>query len=257
MQYYTPEALTQFDIELSKIPSRAQNLQELFVVRRYRSEAGAEYGKHGIGRRLPLISRCIYQIFSILPVTRTTLPNDDERQDATIFIQNLLIHIYAIVDNLAFVWMHERHIKKPNGQPIPNGQVGFNIDKKHIWASLPTELQDYFSEPVMTSWFLYLENFRHTLAHRIPLYIPPYSIDPKNVDLYNSFDNEAVSMLRKKKFDEYERLIAKRDDLTFYRPLIAGSPTVEKRLIAFHAQVIADFITIEDIAKRVLEKIDS
>lgn len=41
---------------------------------------------------------------------------------------------------------------------------------------MPAELQAYLAEH--DAWFEYLEDYRHALAHRIPLYIPPRQLGP-------------------------------------------------------------------------------
>jgi hypothetical protein len=40
----------------------------------------------------------------------------------------------------------------------------------------------------LEAWFAYLADYRHALAHRIPVYILPGNVCPKDVDAYNDLE---------------------------------------------------------------------
>ena len=67
---------------------------------------------------------------------------------------------------------------------LPTGRSAFG--NRGYRESFSAEFQAYLQE--LDAWFGQLENFRHALAHRIPLYIPPYIIDPKNEQAYRELE---------------------------------------------------------------------
>jgi hypothetical protein len=53
---------------------------------------------------------------------------------------------------------------------------GLRPKNEIVMASLDVDVRKYLNS--MDRWFEYLENYRHALAHQIPLYIPPYGPRP-------------------------------------------------------------------------------
>jgi len=96
----------------------------------------------------------------------------------------------------------------------------------------------------MDEWFSHLEDFRHATAHRVPLYIPPFMLDPANQDAYRDLDRRAAEALGRHEFENYEALTQERDALRHFRPMIATSIN-EGANALFHPQLLADFATVE------------
>jgi hypothetical protein len=236
------------------VPSKVAKLVEAFLLRQYVSPIAREYAHHGVARRLGTLARCIDRVYSLLPPELDEVPGQDVRTDATIFIQAFVFNAYGVLDNLALVWVNERNIRKPNGQPLPNGRVGLTKDKEEVRQSFSAEMRAYLEE--RDPWFTYLENFRHSLGHRIPLYIPPYILDPKNLIQYESLDLRMSDALRRSDLAEHSRLEGQRDALTHFRPWMKQSFADPTPPVVFHAQVLADFATVEDMSLRMLAELN-
>src|SRR5712671_1522714 len=88
-----------------------------------------------------------------------------------ICIQAFTFNAFACLDNLAWIWVCEKKLTTEQGDPIPAGKVGLGKKCKLVRRSLPADIRKYLKS--LDAWFDHLENFRHALAHRIPLYIPP------------------------------------------------------------------------------------
>ena len=86
--------------------------------------------------------------------------------------------MFGCADNLAWLWVEEKGVTKPDGSPLPANSVGLGTKYKPVRDSFSQAFRDYLT--AKQPWFTQLENYRHALAHRIPLYIPPYRIDPVN-----------------------------------------------------------------------------
>jgi hypothetical protein len=96
-------------------------------------------------------------------------------------------------------------------------------------------------------WFEQLKDYRDALAHRIPLYIPPFTLDPADAGAYQALDQQATAALRAHDFDGYARLNANKVALTRFRPIMAHSIYALGRTMLFHPQLLADFATIEEL----------
>tara|TARA_R110000787_G_scaffold1497_6_gene6261 strand:- start:31356 stop:31796 length:441 start_codon:yes stop_codon:yes gene_type:complete len=136
-----------------------------------------------------------------------------------------------------------------NGSDLPNVYVGLREKNKLVRASFRPEFREYLKS--IDKWIGNLEDFRHALAHRIPLYIPPYCIPEDNRDAYEH--------LEKQKFQcssaEWERLDAEQMELCHFAPIMQHSFGEKSRPIVFHAQVIADFNTIIELGLKILEEL--
>jgi hypothetical protein len=254
MPYFNEDHLRHLEDGFAAIADKARELAGHFVDRHYVSELAKEYAHHGVARRIGTLARCITQIYTILPPERDEVPHQEALTDATIFTQAFVFNAYGVLDNLAFVWVNERNIRKADGQSLPNGRIGLTKDKEQVRESFSPEMQAYLKE--RDRWFAHLENFRHSLGHRIPLYIPPYIVDPANVRLYEDLESRMNEALRRWDLAEHTRLKVERDALIQFRPWMKqsyGDPTPP---VVFHAQVLADFATVEEMSLKILAELN-
>ena len=148
-------------------------------------------------RRLKVLARCISNVFTEFTPERTELPSRDELSDATINVQSFVFNVFGAIDNLAWVWMHD-YIgqKRADGTPIPDGHIGLGAKNANVRATLSKEFQDYLT--TLDEWFDQLADLRHALAHRIPLYIPPYVIEQKDHAAYMEFEIKMTEAAKSK-----------------------------------------------------------
>jgi hypothetical protein len=136
---------------------------------------------------------------------------------------------------------------------IPRRHVGLGKDNKAVRSSLSAELQSYLA--AMDGWFEYLSDFRHALAHRIPVYIPPGIVPQRNVEAYNAITVQMTDALNKMNPYDYEQLSKQQCKLLVFQPVIAHSTTETKAPYVFHAQLIADFLTVEALGDKILQEL--
>jgi len=89
----------------------------------------------------------------------------------------------------------------------------------------------------------YLESYRHTLAHRVPLYIPPHMVDPSNEENYRKLNTAELVTLDR---SERERIKTDRMKHTHFKAMMMHD-LEESREVAFHAQLLTDFLTIKEL----------
>jgi hypothetical protein len=255
MPYFDEDTLRRLRDGFDSVPARAQALTETFLGRAYLSVVAKEHAHHGVCRRLATLARCISQIYALLPPERDEVPVRDVLVDATIFIQAFVFNAYGVLDNLAFVWVNEKNVRKSDGQPLPNGRIGLTSDKEQVRLSFSPEMQTYLAG--RDAWLANLENFRHSLGHRIPLYIPPYIVSPANLPLYEELESRMdEALFRRSDLADYQRLKVEQQALTRFRPWMKHSFEDPTPPIVFHPQLLADFATVEEMSKRILAELD-
>lgn len=252
--YFNDEALKKLHEEHLAIAYKCQCLVFSYLNRNYRDSRAGEYATHGFSRRLKTLTRCIDNVFRVLPPDRADLPSMDELFDAMINIQAFVFNLFGSIDNLAWIWVQEKPVRKKDGSPIPNSWVGLSKDNKCVRSSLSTEFQKYLKKS--DGWFDHLEDFRHALAHRIPLYIPPYSIPKDKEALYRQLEERKIEAMKCRDFAECNRLKAEQEASATFIPQITHSFEENSGVISFHPQLLTDFLTIEELAQKMLKELD-
>lgn len=250
--FYSDKALATLGDECTGLTERCMQLQERCLNHNFQSERAREFARHGLARRLCVLVRCILNVFGVIPPEFDGLPTTDELQDAEIQLQAFLINVFGCLDNLAWIWVKERDVKNPkNGKALGTGAVGLRPKNEVVMDSLDADLRAYLES--MEDWFQYLENYRHALAHQIPLYIPPFGPRPGCEDRYLELETEITERTLRGDLAELDSLRRERSEQTVFRPYIMGSFTDGTQPMPFHWQIICDFKTIEAISAKMLD----
>jgi hypothetical protein len=228
------------------------HLQQRCMEYRFGNEQAKENAVHGFSRRLSGLVRCIENTFGAIPPELEGVPTSDAVHDTEIQVQAFIVNVFGCLDNLAWVWVLERNITKANGEPVPPEWIGLRTPNTLVRNSPSNELRKYLEDAA--PWFEYLEDYRHALAHRIPLYIPPFAIDPKNEVRYRELEEEITSLIIKGQLEEASALKRERDGLKFFRPFIVHS-WGRAQPMEYHVQMLADFKTIEAISAKLLDEL--
>lgn len=189
-----------------------------------------------------------------MPPDRIELPTSEELSDSAINIQAFVINVFGSIDNLAWVWVLEKEITKCDGSPLPNSWVGLGEKNKLVRSSFSDRFQNYLKG--LNGWFDNLENFRHALAHRIPLYVPPHVVPKDNVAAYQELEDRMSIALNRQDLVEHERMSVEQNALVAFIPYMTHSFVEEANFVAFHAQLFADFNTIEELGQNLLDELD-
>lgn len=243
---FSSDQLRELESEVEQINERYERLMLAFVNRQYKTDEAREHGTHGFARRVGVMRRCIHNVFRILPPSRTSVPEPDDLADASISVQAFVFNVFGSIDNLAWIWVHEKSVVTPKGKQLSRGQVGLSANYPIVRNSLPPTFQLYLTN--CEKWLDHLESYRHALAHRIPLYIPPYRVKKENEAHYRDLDRRMDEAVAAHRFDEYERLSAEQLSFCDFFPVMTHSYGEKAKPVVFHPQMIADFKTVEEIA---------
>jgi hypothetical protein len=252
--YFGEEAIKEMGAGYQSVRDRLNNLVEAYILHEFKNPRASEHASQGFPRRLKVMVRCIDNVFQKIPPDRSGLPSRDELSDATINIQSFVFNVFGSIDNLAWIWVSEKGQKRSDGTPIPDVQVGLGPGNTSVRLTLSQEFQDYLKS--LDEWFKHLSNLRHALAHRIPLYIPPYVVAQTDEAAYRDFEAKMKEALRQHQFDEYDRLSTEQMKLGRFRPWIQHSFDEGAKPVVFHPQMLADFKTVDELGHKMLAELN-
>ncbi len=253
---FSQENIQELENARAEVEGKYQALLEAFSTRTYGEKQAEEFALHGFIRRLKTMKRCIDNIYRICPPDIDRKPSSEELSDLAINLQAFVLNIYGSLDNLAWVWVKEKEKKILNnkGNLLANAEIGFAKEYKPIRNSFSSEFRSYLE--TLDKWFTYVKDFRHSLAHRIPLYVPPYVLNEEEVKSERELEALQTEALKKHKSDEYDRLTDKIGTLGKFEPVMTHSFGEKSPQVVFHAQIIADWNTVVQIAQNFLKELD-
>ena len=254
MASYFSEAQVASLYEGEEAANRAfADLRECYLIRGYKDAHAGEHALHGFSRRLGTLIRAINLVFEWLPPELDAIPERDTVVDATIVIQSFVLNTFGCLDNLAWIFVHEKAVRKADGTALD--PQGVSLGSKAVRAKFSKEFNDYIDS--RNDWFKGIKDFRDALAHRIPLYIPPFIVGPDVMDDYNRLEHESGAALRAGKLEEYDRLQTEQKKLGRFRPWMTHSRTENAPSIVFHPQLLADFNTVDEFGREMLKELGS
>jgi hypothetical protein len=144
--YFTQKHLVQLGEKFATIGPKTDDLVLKYVAHRFAEPKAREYAHYGFARRIQTLSRCIHNVFKIVPPEAAKIPSKTQLHDVQINIQAAIGNTYGCVDNLAWVWVYERGL----AQSIDRRQVGLRKHNKTLRDTLSTELRTYLDS--VESW---------------------------------------------------------------------------------------------------------
>ncbi|WPZ13480.1 hypothetical protein T8J41_15170 [Nitratireductor rhodophyticola] len=228
---------------------------ERFTLRKYRTERAREFAHQGFCRRLGTMVRAIDVVFTKLPPELDAVPDRDTVVDATLMIQAFVLNAFGCLDNLAWIWVCEKPVTTAEGGELEPLKVGLGPKNKEVRASFSKEFAAYLAK--RQDWVdKHLKGFRDSLAHRIPLYIPPFIITPEVAGEYSRLEKACGEAVQKLNFVLYDKLQAEQRALGIWRPWMTHSVTEMSPRVVFHAQLLQDYVTIVEFGREMLAELD-
>lgn len=252
--YFSAEAVADLNRGRQEINRQYQDLLQRYLAREFRSDRAREHARNGFCRRLGTLVRAVDQVYDLLPPEREEIPERDDVVDATIAIQSFVLNTFGCLDNLAWIWVCEKDVRGEDDKELHARQVGFGQGYRAVLRSLSNEFRDYLES--RQKWFGHIKDFRDSLAHRIPLYIPPFMVTPEKADEFNRLEQEASGALRRGDSKEYDRLQSEQQKLGFFRPWMTHSQIEKAPAVVFHQQLLQDYVTIDEFGRKMLEELD-
>jgi hypothetical protein len=251
-RYFSEERCAELHAGRDEVSRQFTDLRDRFFLRTYATDRGAEFAKHGFCRRLDTLVRVIDQVYELLPPEQEDIPPRDDVIDATTAIQAFTMNAFGCLDNIAWIWVYEKNVKGKHGVDLDPKSVG--LGKKVVRDKLTQQFRDLLDK--RHNWFANLINFRDSLAHRIPLYIPPYTVPEANIEQYKQFDKQKWEEPAKSDPNEYEKVKAEQLKLCHFVPGMTHSIFEQAPQVEFHSQLLNDYVTIDEYGRTLLEELD-
>jgi len=252
--FFSAEDLAALKQGRNEVQTQFADLREQYFFREYRSKRGREFANEGFCRRLDTLVRAINFVFELLPPELETISDHDEVVAATIIIQSFVFNAFGCLDNLAWIWVYEKGLKGKDGKAIKPDWVGLGPRYRYVRRSFSAEFRGYLKS--RKKWFEHLAGFRDSLAHRIPLYIPPYVVSSANMDEYRRIERESFEARGRGDNDEYDRLQAAQKKLGRFMPWMTHSQFEDSPAAVFHWQLLQDYVTIDEFGREMLAELD-
>ena len=251
---FSKSELIKLEEAYAEIDNIFESLLVTYCMRRYASSHAKEFALHGFARRMKTMKRCIDNIYRICPPHNERKLASDNLNDLVINLQAFVLNVYGCLDNLAWVWSKESGLVNKKGGQLKNGEVGLTKKYDLVRKSFSLGFQNYLNS--LDNWFLHIEEFRHALAHRIPLYVPPYVSNEGEVRKENDLETLRQTALKMHNFEEYERITSEIEALGRFEPFMTHSFSEKSPYVVFHAQIIADWKTVVQISENFLNELD-
>jgi hypothetical protein len=249
--YYSEQASADLATSYASLDERHRTLFDAYHAYAFKSGRAKEFAEHAFLRRFDLMLHCIKQVFDLIPPKNEEIPSRDVRTQALVNIHAFNLNTYGAIDNLAWIWVEEKKIRRPDGSSLPKDWVGLGPKNSVVRATLSDDFRGHLRG--LKRWFRYLEDFRHSLAHRVPMYIAPYVIEEKDEARYKELAG-ALARFRHPRLQE--RLQAQQDELKKFAPWLQHSFGEKSKRIVFHPQLLRDFATVEELAWKMITELE-
>ena len=251
---YSDEGLQGLEDEFVGLQGNCNDLIAEYLEKEFTNEKAKEFVRHGLCRRLSLMTRCVEKVFEALPPDNEEAPSADLKHEVTVHLQAFVFNAYGCLDNLAHIWVLEKRIALENGNPLPRAWVGLGSQNEAVLNSLPDNFTQYLSE--VRDWYEKLEGFRHALAHRIPLYIPPGFLTDQKAEEYVEIQTRINEAVRRRDYEAVDQLEEEQAGLLEFHPIAAHSLGESASIFYFHTQMLSDFYMVREVASKMLSCFD-
>ena len=129
---YSDEELQDLEDEFAGLQGRCNDLIAEYLEKEFTNEKANGFVRHGLCRRLRLMTRCIEKVFEVLPPDSEEAPDAGLKDDVTVHLQAFVFNAYGCLDNLAHIWVLEENVTLENGNPLPRTWVGLGSQNEAV-----------------------------------------------------------------------------------------------------------------------------
>lgn len=242
MSTYSNAGLKELRAQLSKIQGKRNGLLLRMRPNELSNQLAKQVLEQGVLRRISLLAASVHRIFEILPPDTSDIPEKETLDLITLLLHANIFNTFGLLDCWAHVWVNEFRVLGRSGAPLRKSQIGLGSNHIYVRASLTPRLVKYLRS--RDDWISRISKLRHSLAHRIPPYIPPHMVDPSKEKSYIELQYSRFSTLDQ---NERARIDSEIAMISHFKALYLYDLDKEPP-IALHAQLISDFLTVEELA---------
>ena len=202
----------------------------------------------GVGRRIGILKKTLEEIFRLFPPQRTETLDREDLTTVQIHLHAFVINLSGVFDNWAWAYLLRHGLVERVGN---RRNVGMFI--RRTQDLLPATLREYLQSEQIATWHeSYLKLYRDTLAHRIPLYIPPAAWTDDDAAKYRTLEEEKIRLIQAADWQKLDEVWAEQDRLgrachSFLHEAVAGG---DSRPMYLHPQVLCDGMTVVEFGNK-------
>lgn len=248
---YSNEELEQLDQDRLEWTRRGEILLDRVLSRKYVDVQAEIYARQGLCRRLGYLDHALLRLHDLYPPNTLNASRYTVR-DVELLLHSFVMNVFGAIDNLAWVWVLERGVKGKKGKPLsPSERVFLGEKSQFVLDSLTPKVKSIIQDA--GPWFAEIGNYRHGIAHQIPLYIPRCFREEDLNELKN-IDHLIEIAIAEGDSKTVLRLNYERAHLGGYGPYMALSGVHRKILL--HAQTICDLATVVNLGEAMFESLE-
>ena len=229
-------------------------LAAAYAAKDFRDETARTFATHGLPCRLELMVHCMERAMEAFPPRIRWIPDADGILDATVCLQAFVTNVRGCIDNLAHILVREKGLAGEDETPLPDSRIGLRPANGAVLDSLSPEFAGRLKE--LGPWFEYLDDFRHALEHRVPLYVARRSVPEERLRQYAEIGERIREAEQREDHAEAERLTNEQIRLVSFFPVAAQAFGKNSGKAFFHFQMGGDFSIVEEVARRLLRELD-
>lgn len=219
---------------------------------RLNNDRAKEFLNHGVCRRLATIFHCIERIFETLPPEGDQPISYREKKDVDAFLQSALINFQGLVDNCAWVLVHERGL----AEEIRRGRHGVGLFQEETLEHVGEQLRGLVESARVQRWNNeYLKNYRDALAHQIPPYVPPAILNAEDMERYKELEQQIQKSLEAEDIDRANELHDEMSQLGVSAKVFAHSFRENNGPILLHNQLLTDALLLCELLDSLIEEL--
>jgi hypothetical protein len=202
-----------------------------------------DYLNYGVGRRLNVIRLSMQKIYELFPPSQEEALPKETIHEVQVYLQAFVINVSGIFDNWAWAFVLRHNLLEKIG-----GRMGVGMFLSKTQQCLPASLKEYVTSEPRVSWHRrYMKDYRDALAHRIPLYVPPSRIDPKDIERYKELEDRKQELFESHDWGELEKVTDEQESLGKALPAFLKDFTSPE--VYFHPQLNADGALVIEFAR--------
>lgn len=244
---YTAEQADYFEREALKAATELQdlNLRGLSESRYANDVKARNHLLHGAGRRLGVMKRSLEQIFAIYPPGNTQRLHRDALTDLQTYLHAFVINLAGIFDNWAWAYVLQHRLLEQVG-----GRNNVSVFKPPFQKLFPAGLAQYLATGETQKWHSeYAKEYRDALAHRIPLYVPPFNVTDAAQKRFEELEAQKAESFDAGDYDRANELMDEQDTIGTACPYFLQDVD-EQQMVYLHPQTVCDALTVAEFGRK-------
>jgi len=217
-----------------------------------------EHLLYGVCRRVQMVQANYERINEIASFDRKEPLKKEERLELNIHLNSLYVHIFGMLDNLAWAFCHETKILGELKLDESNGKVRKRVGLfAHGFGKIIAEQFNDLAQVLNDSsaWFKDLKNLRDPIAHRIPLYAVPAILSETEAPQYQDKHVEAVEALNNIDLDKSGALFDELGQMGTYVPVFYHQQQEQSSSVNIIIQIEQDLYNFNRLAIAVFDSL--